>query len=201
MLLTVLTVIGVALVAVSTWPYIQSVLRGQARPRLVSWSIWTVLAIIMTIAALSAGHLQSALLTGVTAVSCGVIVLLGWRKGSRTITRIDWICVAGALAGIVAFLIIRDVMVALTISVAVDAIAFVPTLIHAWNDPDEESLTAFAMAATGEVLVLIAALFDGASFAGLLYPVYAVVFNGATAIVLLMGRQIGSSFDFNGEEV
>lgn len=192
--------VGVGLVALSTWPYIRSVLSGQVRPRLVSWGIWTVLAAIMTIAALSEGQLHSALLTGVAAVSCGVIVLLGWRQGSRTMTSIDWACLVGALAGIVVFLIVRDAMVALAISVAVDAVAFVPTLIHAWNDPEEESLTAFAMAAAGEALVLVAAVLGGATFAGLIYPIYAVIFNGATAVVIVMGQRMASSLDFSGDE-
>ncbi|MGB4762721.1 MAG: hypothetical protein WBP12_05205 [Candidatus Saccharimonas sp.] len=200
MILTILTIIGVGLVALSTWPYIRSVLSGQVRPRLVSWGIWTVLAVIMTIAALSEGQMQSALLTGVTAASCGVIVVLGWRQGNRTVTRIDWICLAGAVAGIVAFLVIRDVMVALVISVAVDAVAFIPTLAHAWNDPEEESLTAFAMAASGEVFVIVAAVLEGATFAGLLYPVYAVLFNGATAVVILVGRRAANTLDYSGDE-
>ena len=200
MILTILTVIGIGLVALSTWPYIRSVLGGQVRPRLVSWGIWTVLAAIMTVAALSEGQLQSALLTGVTALSCGTIVLLGWRRGSRTVTRIDWICLMGALAGIGAFLVIRDATVALAISVAVDAVAFIPTLIHAWNDPEEESLTAFAMAASGEVFVLVAAVLEGATFTGLLYPVYAFIFNGATAVIIVIGQRAVAALDFSGDE-
>lgn len=192
MILTIVTIIGVTLVAFSAAPYIHAVLRGQVRPKLVSWGIWTVLASIMTLAAFQEGQLQSALLTGVTAAACGSVLVLGWRRGSRRMSRLDIICLLGAIIGVVVFFLVKDATTALAVSVAVDAVAFIPTLMHGWTNPEEESLSSFAMAASGELLVIVAAVMSGATVAGLLYPVYALVFNG-TMTALLIASSLSSS--------
>lgn len=192
MILTILTIAGVALVALSTLPYIRALLKGQVRPRLVSWGVWAVLAGVMTFAALTAGEVQSALLTGVTAAACATVLILGWQQGSRTMARLDWLCLVGALVGIGVFVVMRDPLLALAVSVAVDAIAFIPTLVHAWTDPEEESLLCFALAAIGELLVVAAILSAAPTLAGLLYPIYAVLFNGSVVVLLLAGRRLQS---------
>ncbi|MGB4767752.1 MAG: hypothetical protein WBP22_00685 [Candidatus Saccharimonas sp.] len=188
MILTLLTMIGVGMVAVSAVPYILAVMRGQVRPKLVSWGIWTVLAVIMTLAALEEGQLQSALLTGVTVAACASVMVLGWRQGSRQMNRLDVLCIIGAVVGVLVYFMVDSPLVALIVSVVVDAIAFIPTLVHAWTDPEEESLASFAVAASGELFVVVAAVAGAASFAGLLYPVYAVVFNGAVAALIIAAR-------------
>lgn len=189
MVLSVLTIAGVVLVALSTLPYIRALLKGQVRPRLVSWGVWAVLAGVMTFAALMVGEVQSALLTGVTAAACATVLILGWRQGSRTMARLDWLCLIGALVGLAVFIVMKDPFLALAVSVAVDAIAFIPTLVHAWNDPEEESLLCFAAAAVGELFVVVAIVGAGPTVAGLLYPIYAVLFNGAVVAILVAGRR------------
>lgn len=202
MILAIVTIIGVTLVAFSAAPYIRAVLRGQVRPRLVSWGIWTVLAGIMTLAALQEGQLQSALLTGVTAAACGAILLLGWKRGSREMSRLDIVCLIGAITGVIVFFLVKDATIALAVSVAVDAVAFIPTLVHGWTNPEEESLSSFAMAASGEVFVIVAAVMSGATTAGLIYPIYAVLFNGAMTGLLIIGSHYGveSAYDYGTDE-
>jgi hypothetical protein len=184
--------IGAGLVAFSGVPYIVALLRHQVRPKLVSWAIWTVLAIILTLSALREGQIPSALLSSITIISCGTILILGWRRSTMRITTLDAVCLVGALAGLVAYFMLGGVA-ALIISVAVDALAYIPTLIHGYTDPDEESLASYAYAVAGEALVLGVALLSNATFAGLLYPVYVVVFNGLMTGLILVGRTVAAS--------
>lgn len=181
--------IGVGLVAFSGVPYIIALLRHQVRPKLVSWAIWTILAVILTLSALREGQIPSALLSSISIVSCGTILALSWRHAKLKVTRLDMVCLIGALAGLVAYFLVGGVA-ALIVSVAVDAIAYVPTLIHGYTDPEEESLASYVYAVSGEILVLGVAVVSGAGFAGIVYPLYVVVFNGLMAGLIVTGRVV-----------
>ena len=98
------------------------------------------------------------------------------------------VCLVGAVLGIASLAIFKSPLIALTVSVAVDIIAFIPTLVHAWTSPYEESLTCFALSALGGTLAVMAVLLGGPTLAGLLYPVYSMVFNGVAALLIVSGR-------------
>ena len=174
--------------AAGSLPYIRAIMRGTARPKLVSWFVWMVLAGIMTVSAYNADQRASMLLSLSAFVSCAIVVALGWRQGKVELTKIDIVCLSGAVAGIGSLIVLRDPFIALAISVGVDMIAYVPTLIHGWYSPDEESLACFAFAVLAAGISLGVALYVHASLTGLMYPVYALVFNGIMTAILLIGR-------------
>lgn len=182
-----LLMLGTVLASLSAVPYIVAIVRHQVRPRLVSWLIWTVLAIIITVTSVIAGEEPSAFLSGVTALSCGSVLVLGWRRATWQVTRFDMVCLSGAAIGIAAYFTLGG-STALIISVMIDALAFVPTLIHGYSDPDEESISIFALTAVADVAILVAAIMSHASFTGVLYPVYSLIFNSAMAVIIVVGR-------------
>ncbi len=183
-----LLIVGVVLASISSLPYIRELLRGTVRTKLVSWAIWCVLSGVMTVSAFAAGQTSSAMLSMVAFTGCAIIVMLGWRRGDKSMSRLDMACLVGAGLGLLSLLVLKDPLVAIVVSVSVDAIAFIPTLVHGWIDPEEESLACFTLAAVGALATLFAALQHGAALTGLMYPVYAVLFNGAMAAVLLAAR-------------
>ena len=65
---------------------------------------------------------------------------------------------------------------------------YIPTIIHGWTDPEEESWQAYLLGAVGEGLVLCAALFQHASLVGILYPLYAATFGFAMVGIVLFSR-------------
>lgn len=188
---TIIT-IGVLLSSFSSLPYIREIIRGTARPRIASWGVWTLLSGVMTVAAFADGQIPSALLSLVSFLGCAVILSLGWRQGSRELSTLDIICLVGAAVGFVALFVLRDPTAAVLVSVSVDAVAFIPTLVHGWESPEEESLACFSFATAGAVCALTAALLSNAALSGLAYPAYAVVFNGAMTAVLYATRATSS---------
>lgn len=186
---TLLVIAGAAIAGAGTIPYILAVLKGRVRPRLVSWGVWAALSGVMAVSAYVEGETASAVLALQAFVSCTTILVLGWRRGQQTtLSKLDIVCLVGAGLGIASLALFRNPVVALAIALAVDAVAFVPTLVHGWLEPSEESLACFVMAAMGGVLAGTAALQSGISFAGLAYPVYSTLFNGTMAMLLVVGR-------------
>ena len=187
-MISALVTIGALISAAGSVPYILAVIRGTARPRLVSWGVWAVLAGVMTVSAFIEGAMASAVMTAITFIACATVTILGWQRRTGGINRVDMVCLVGAVLGIASLAIFKSPLIALTVSVAVDIIAFIPTLMHAWTSPYEESLTCFALSALGGTLAVLAVLAGEISVVALLYPVYSMVFNGLAALLIVSGR-------------
>lgn len=187
-MISALVTIGALISAAGSVPYILAVIRGTARPRLVSWGVWAVLAGVMTVSAFIEGAMASAVMTAITFIACATVTILGWQRRTGGINRVDMVCLVGAVLGIASLAIFKSPLIALAVSVAVDIIAFIPTLVHAWTSPYEESLTCFALSALGGTLAVLAVLAGEISVVALLYPVYSMVFNGLAALLIVSGR-------------
>lgn len=183
-----LVMIGAVVSAASAVPYIHGVTRGQVRPKLVSWLTWCLLAVLLTGAAMTAGQFSSAIMSGATVLTTGAVLLLALKKGNRRLDRLDIICLVGAIVGLIMWLLLDNSVVAILIAVAIDIVAFIPTLVHGWTDPEEESPVSYLMATSGASLGLSGALLAGSSLVGVAYPLYSTVFNGVMVLLLTYGR-------------
>ena len=183
------TVLSSALTAAAALPYILDIVRGRARPRIASWGIWTVVQAIGAASAFAAWQLPGACYTLLCAVGCAAVVFLGWRHGSREFGRLDAVCVTLAAEG-VALLAVASWMPrlipmswAVTVSVATDFLAYLPTFHHAWRRPSEEPWLPYAMFGAAAALVLFVA--DFRVLAGVIYPTYLFAADAAMVIMIL----------------
>lgn len=182
--LTIGAIIGILAIV----PYIKSILDGRTKPQLVTWAIWATLAIIMTVSAFWSGQTASAILSLQNAVGCSAVIAISWRRGSLSVSRSDVVYLLGAVAGILSLVVLRDPVIALIVSVSVDAMAFIPTLIHGWQAPHEENLPSFALSASAGAITLAVAISASSGISGLLYPLYSMSFNLAMAGILLLSH-------------
>lgn len=179
-----LVIAGATVATVSAVPYIRGVAKGNVRPKVASWLAWCLLAVLLTGAAVASGQMMSAIMSGVTAMTTAVVLVLGLKKGNKTLDKLDMLCLAGAAAGIAVWLILDNPALAILVAVLVDIIAFVPTLVHGWVSPEEESLASYGLASAGAGMGLAAAAMAGATLTGLAYPVYSTLFNGMMVLIL-----------------
>lgn len=187
-MINALLLIGALIALAGSVPYIWATYKGTVRPQLVSWGVWGVLAGVMTVSTFVSGARASTMLSLASTLSCAVVVALGWRQGRIRFTKIDLVCLAGAVIGIIALIILRNPSAALIISVTVDVVAFIPTLIHGYKAPREESLLCYACAAVSAMLLLGVAVYLHAPFIGMLYPLVAMIFNGLMSVILVSGN-------------
>ena len=95
-----LTILSSTLTAAAALPYIIDIVRGRAKPRIASWSIWLVVQAVGTALSFAAGQLPTACYTLLCAVGCAAVVVLGWRHGSREFGPLDAVCVTLAAEGV-----------------------------------------------------------------------------------------------------
>jgi hypothetical protein len=191
MLTPILIVLSGIVMISSAVPYIIEIIRGKTKPRIVSWAIWTLLTSIATAASFVDGQYPAAALSLAVTIQTGSIVVLGLRHGDRKLTRLDVVCVIGAVVGLVLWYVFNSPAIAVLAAVTIDLIGVIPTIHHAWWRPSEETWLTFLMASlSGGLTVLVAGSWRATAIA---YPLYLLIIN-LLIVVVLLGRG-GRSLD------
>lgn len=185
---TVLLTTGTSLATLSIVPYIRDIVQGRAKPRVISWAVWTLLLGLTAIVSWREHQVSSAVLSAASTVGCFVVVLLAVRHTSLTLTRLERFSLFGAVIGVGMWLLFDDPMLVLMTAITVDAVAYLPTFVNGWRNPHHESMSMFVTSAIGSSLVLQAAVLAHATSRGLVYPVYSLVF-GSIMIGILVARR------------
>lgn len=175
------------LTLVSIVPYLRDILKGATKPRIVSWFTWSLLSAITSAAAFSAHQYPTAILMLSGAVETLTVVVLGWRLGDKKFEKIDVICQAGALGGLALWVTLGSPALAVITTTAIDLIGTVPTLVHSWRKPFEETWTTFLISTAAALCTLLVA--DNWHITSSLPPVYLLLINGAVGIIILLRRQ------------
>ena len=166
--------------------YVRAALQ-EARPKMVSWLGWTALLVIGAVSALEEGQVPAAVYILACAAMCAAVVLLVWRRGGWALAWLDRVSLAGVTAGLVLLAAARSPGWATGVTVAVDAAAYVPTAVHAWQEPGEEPWPAYALFAAGAGLSLAAA--HVLAFTAVAYPAYLLAADTAVMTVILARRR------------
>jgi hypothetical protein len=187
---TLLSVLGSLIAVAGTVPYIVETIRGNTKPRLVTWLTWALLTGVAGAASLSAGQLGAAVFALLGTVATSSVVLAGVRYGDRSFTRLDLACLAGVLLGLLLWLSLNNPIFAIWAAILIDFVGLVPTLVHAWKQPGAETASAFVCVGVGG-LITSAAIASGGSFsvAALGYPLYAALSMATVASIIVVRRK------------
>ena len=178
-----LLAVGALLVLLSAYPYLLDVVQRRTRPRLFSWISWTLLGAIATVAAYVEGEYASATLTAAATLETGAIAVVGWRCGNRVFERLDAVCLGGVVLGLLLWNHYDSPLVGLSAALAIDVLAAVPTVRHAWCKPREETTIAYLMCAAAAACSLAA--MPRLTLMGALYPLYLLAVNAGIAALTL----------------
>lgn len=180
----VLVALSGALALAATIPYLRDIVRGRTKPRLVSWLVWSVLVGISSAAAFATRQLPAGVLSLCDALACGLVVLLGYKHGDRTLGRLDVACPLGACMAVGLWGLLESPAVAAVVIVVTDFLGAIPTFRHSWLRPYEETWLAFALSGLSGAVTLLAANFG--VLTAIVYPLYILVANLIIVILLLL---------------
>ena len=97
---TLLSVLGSLIAVAGIVPYVIETIRGNTKPRMVTWLTWALLTGVAGAASLSAGQLGGAVFALLGTVATSAVVVAGLRFGDRSFTTLDLACLAGVLVGL-----------------------------------------------------------------------------------------------------
>jgi|SRR5580700_7066469 hypothetical protein len=180
---TALIVLSSIFTIAATLPYMVEIVRGVAKPRIASWFTWTAIQAIGAAASFTDHQIPAAVYTLFCSLECAAIVVLGLKHGDRKFERLDIICLAGALIGLVALALLKSPSIAVVVSVITDFLGAIPTVKHAWLQPREETWSTYALFGIGSAITLFIANFH--VLTAITYPLYLLLFDTlATTLIL-----------------
>lgn len=188
--LTILLILlSVIFTVVGVIPYLIEVVKGKTKPRVVSWLTWSVLTAISCAAAYVEGQYPTAILLFVASLETLTVVILGWQLGDKKIVRLDIVCLLGALVGIILWQVFNTPAIAVIATIAIDLVGGIPTLVHSYKRPHEETWIIFFLAFLGAGCTLL--VISDWRITAFAYPLYLVIINVLfTGVIISRGRHI-----------
>lgn len=150
----VLNGIAGVLILVAVGVYIVAIVRKTTRPAKATWIIWTVLSFLT-----AGGMFQSGTLNGqMVAVVAGdvVVVVLALIYGIPGWNTLDKLSLAGAGIGLAFWVATSNPLYAIVISLSINFIGAIPTVVKTWKYPDQESPTTWVLVGISSTLQSIA---------------------------------------------
>jgi hypothetical protein len=124
-------------------PYIRAILRKETSPMKSTWLIWATLDTITFAGMWSEGTVNGQI-TGAV-LGAWTVTILAFKYGESGWSRLDKLCLAGAVLGIALWQIFDSPLLGIAISLSVVFLGSIPTFVSAWKDPSKEDRTAWTI--------------------------------------------------------
>lgn len=182
---TAFGIIAAVLVVVSAIPYLKDVLCGKTKLEQGSYTIWLALPITALITQMVSGVSTASLYfaIGDTLIALIFFVLM-FKYGYGGVVRRDIFALLVAALGLGLWVFTREPLVALVVTICIDAIGAILVAIKAVEAPQTETTISWALYLVASCLAIAAA---DVSLLTLLYPIYAAI----SSIVILICQQVG----------
>jgi hypothetical protein len=169
--------------------YVRAILKGEATPNRVTWSLWALVPLIAAAAQLQSGVGISTLvvLSAGTGPACIVLASFARGKGLWQLGPFDYVCGACALAALALWAVSGDPAIAIVLSILGDAAAALPTLRKAWLAPATENRSTYLISFVGMVLGIFSV--QEATFAAYAFNAYLVLASTTLVLVLYWPRR------------
>lgn len=180
------------LVVTSIVPYSIRTYQGKIRPNLTSWSLWTLLGLVLLLTYKSSGaeaNVWPAIFGFTNPLLVTIIVLRrngGWTKPDK----VEVICIVISLVSLGLWLDLRQekelVQYALYLAILADLCAAVPTVKFVWAQPDGDRPFAWAFFAVGYGFAIFA--ITEHTFANYILPLWMLLVGLSIAFPLALHR-------------
>lgn len=163
-------------------PYFLAIVRHETAPSPVTWFIW---AGVDTLAFLAIRKEKAAagVITGAM-TGAWMVFLLSVFYGNSTMGIIEWVSLGGAATGIALWKITNDAVMAIVCSQVTVVIGAIPTVMAAYENPDQED--PFAWCAWTASCVIGLFTVKKWNLANALQPVNFTLINGTMAFLVVV---------------
>jgi hypothetical protein len=168
-------------------PYVRDILRHETKPHRGSFLIWTILGAIAFFTQFAKGATWSLFLPAGDSIATLTIFILSIRYGTGGLNKKDNAALVVAGCGLVLWYFTKQPLLTLFITIGVDAVGTVLTIVKTYHEPHTETLSSWLLAALGGLFAAGAVGKLSASL--LLYPLYILLANGLVAMTIEWRRK------------
>lgn len=164
-------------------PYLRDTHRRVIEPHAYTWLVWSVVSGITLAGQVVAGAGIGALPTAFSLTFSLIVFGYALRTGTKHITRTDSLFLIAALMGLIPWYMTSDPTASVIVAVAIDVIAFVPTIRKTWAHPQSEAWHLYAINTVRHVLTLFA--LENYNLATTLHSAVMVVANALMTLLVV----------------
>jgi hypothetical protein len=177
-----LSIAAAALGVISYVPYIRAILAGETKPHRTTFGIWSFIGSVQ-VSYVASGARVTVLLPLVYLLGEMVVFVLSLKRGVGGTSKLDIVCLIGALLGIAGWAITNNPHVALYLGIAASLCGFIPTIKKTYHEPHTENALSWGMAAVAASLNLLAV--PRLELYLIIYPIYTFFFDTTEALLTL----------------
>lgn len=150
-------IVAILLRLASGASYFKATWQGRAQPSLVSWFFWSVTALIAFAVQIIKGDGVGAWVTLAIGLSpIAVCAAALYRRAYKAgFSQSDKWCIALTTLGIVLWLISKNPLAALIMSIVADIFSSIPTILKSWRAPHTEYPLAYMLSIAGMGIALL----------------------------------------------
>lgn len=168
------TITMVLLALVSPISYARSMIKGQAKPHKVTRLIVWLVSITALLGVVGSSNLAGILFAGIFLARATFLFGMSLKYGVGGSTRLDKICLVGGIAALSTYALTGNGLYAILLGILTDIIAFVPTFVKTWHQPETEDPTYFFIEMIAAICGILAV---GEIRVDILFPIYFTVCN------------------------
>lgn len=167
-------------------PYIRDAYKKRVTPHPYTWLVWSVVSGITLFGQIVKGAGIGALPTAVAEAFTIGIFIFSLRYGFKNVVKTDNYFLAAALLGLIPWLITRDPTISVVIAVAIDLVAFTPTIRKTWVRPASETPILYGANVLRHVLTLLS--LQSYNIATTLHSIAMITTNSTMTSIILFKK-------------
>lgn len=167
--------------------YIISILKGNTKPHLYTWILFSTLSVTAFAAQITEGAGAGSWALGVISTFNILSMLLALKYGTKDIHKSDKWALLASITVIIPWIITKDPMISVILASAINLMAMYPTVRKSWNSPYQEVLSSYVLNSSG-ILLSITAIANY-SITTTLFPLAIITSNTALITICLYRRK------------
>ncbi len=184
----ILLVCAVALAIVGNVPYLYNVVTKKITPHPYTWLVWSIVSMVTLFAQIQKGGGIGAIPTAASEMFTIIIFILSLKNGFKNIDKRDNVFLVVALFGLIPWFLTKDPTISVIVVVAIDLIAFIPTLKKTYNKPESESALLFVTNVFRHIITLY--LVEKFNVATTLHS-FAMITTNTLMVILINRKRFG----------
>lgn len=180
--------------------YIISIIKGHAKPNLVSWFFWSLAPFIGVFFQLKAGAGLSVLPIFIAGFGSLIIMIAAilTKNGFWKITTFDIYCGLFSALALIFYIFTHNLGISILFAILSDALASIPTIIKSWNFPETENWAPYLLPIFSNIAGLL--IIKDWSFSIYSFGVYFLILD-ATIVFCIYHKKILNMLYFrNGQQ-
>jgi len=149
--------VGLAVQTIGGVGYLIDTLKGKVKPNKVSWLLWSIAPLIAFFAMIKQGVGLEAWATFIVGFLPLLVFIASFvnKKAYWAITKLDIVCGALSVLGLILWLVTKVGNIAIIFSIIADGLASFLTIYKSFKEPESESHLVFSLGIINGVIALL----------------------------------------------